>query len=148
METIEYFTDTFISLLRQLKSCDDKRTHSSLRKSIRRVFQYYTETLPRIVSVDADEYNKKNHNLDLQKIDAFYKKRGELVLEHTIPIMSFIDHLLTLPEEKWIKTISEYPSCCWITKQEDHKLKEMGFKNKRPNGWKNCYDICEIHLCS
>jgi hypothetical protein len=146
MKPLQQYKDTFISLLRGLKTCDDRRTYTSLRKSIRRVFQYYTEVLPRLVSVEADEYNKSQNNLDLQTIDAFNKKRGDLVLEHTIPIMSFIDYLLTLPEEKWIETITEYPGCCWITKQEDKKLKSFGFNNKRPDGWKKCYDICEIDL--
>ena len=143
---MKHFETPIISILRELKSCDDSRTKVALRKSIRRVFQYYTETLPRLISVGADEYNKQNNNLDLQNIDAFNKRRGKLVLEHTTPIMDFVNHLLTLPDELWIKTIQEYSGCCWITKEEDMRLKEKGFNTKRDGCWKKCYENCEIIL--
>jgi hypothetical protein len=143
---MEHFEKPIIALLTELKICDNKKTKSALRKSIRRVFQYYTETLPRLVSVEAYEYNKQHNNLDLHSIQAFNKRRGKLVLEHTTPIMSFINHVLTLPEELWVKTIQEYSPCCWITKDEDKRLTKMGFNTKRNGGWKKCYDECEINL--
>jgi hypothetical protein len=143
---MEYFEKPIIALLTELKNCNNKKTKSALKKSIRRVFQYYTETLPRLVSVKAHEYNKQHNNLNLHTIQAFNTRRGKLTLEHTTPIMSFIYHVLTLPEELWVKTIQEYSPCCWITKDEDMRLKKMGFNTKRDGGWKKCYDKCEIYL--
>ncbi len=143
---MKYFKNTFISLLQDIKSCDDERIKKNLNKALRRVLQHYTELQPRMVSVKAQQYNNDNKCLNLQVIDAFDKNKGLLTLEHTTPIMSFINDLLEQPEDMWITSIENYSGCCWITKEQDEQLNKKGFKTKRKDGWKKSYELCEIIL--
>jgi hypothetical protein len=148
-ESLKNSTDYNIEAIKLfLKGLKINPNDKSLRKSVRRVIQYFSESQPRYISVKAQAYNKSNMNLNLQEIDAFNSKRGELILEHTTPIMSFVNHILTLKEEEWDNEIKTYSNCCWILKEEDAKLTSFGFRKNRPGGWEKCYDKCEIILCN
>ena len=131
----------YIELIKNSDGIEKK----SLKKSIRRCFQYYSESLPRLISQRAYDYNKSHNNIDLQTIDAFNRKRGEMVLEHTTPIMTFIDYLISLPNDKLEEEILNYSGCCWIIKDEDKELTKLGFRTKR-NNWKESYKSAGIVL--
>tara|TARA_R110000823_G_scaffold273896_1_gene392869 strand:- start:21 stop:461 length:441 start_codon:yes stop_codon:yes gene_type:complete len=133
------------SMINSLNETDGK-VRRALRLSLRRTLQYYTDLLPKMVSVKADEYNKLNFNLDLQIISFDNSKKGELRLEHTTPLMSFVDYLTNLNPEEVEDEILNYSGCCWILKEEDKKLNDNGHSQKRPGGWKKCYEKAEIVL--
>ena len=134
-------------VVEKLSQATENTVKSKLRKTARRVFQYYSEQLPRMVSVKAAEaFHSKG--IDPQTIDAFSSSKGinKLVtLEHTTPIMQFIHKLIEMNPEDREKEVLNYSGCCWVTKEEDNRLNK-NYKYTRPDGWKECYRKTGIDL--
>lgn len=120
------------------------KVRQDFRNAARLTFQIYTRQLPRMVSVKADEYNRSNKNYDLQK-KSYKDGNGDMMLEHTTPLMSFIDYLTTIPTENIKDEILNYSGICWVLKEEDDVLRKLGFRNKRPD-WKKAYKKAGIDL--
>lgn len=138
-----------LNVLEKLSQVKDKRVRSQLRKTSRRSFQFYSEELPRMISLKALEVFQTK-GVDPQTIGSFSKTKGinkDLVLEHTTPIMEFIDELLSLPVEDREDRILNYSGVCWVTKEED-KLLEKKYRTKRQGQWEKCYKECGIDFVS
>lgn len=113
------------------------------------------------VSEKVVEYLNSN-NIGLNPFDLVWEERHKMglvtikkrnysmaVWEHTIPIKEFRESLLGKQDEDEIKeTLLGYPGVAWISREEDMKLTQLGFKNKRPGGFLNCYNQAGIKLMS
>lgn len=145
---MEQYTENFIeTLIPTIKAIKDSKgkDRQDFRNMARLNFQIYTRRLPRMVSVRAQEYNEQNRNFDLQVLNYKNDNRGELMLEHTTPLMSFIDYLTTLPTKDIKDAVLNYTGCCWVLKEEDERLTKLGFRNQRQD-WKKAYEEAGIVL--
>lgn len=84
----------------------------------------------------------KDRNV-FDKIDG----KSALLWEHTTPNGIFCQELYdcTSPTEIREK-LANYSGVCWVTRAEDNKLNKLGYRSKRPGGWRKCYEEAGIKL--
>ncbi len=76
-----------------------------------------------------------------------YKGRSWLVWEHTTPLKEFIEKLKMCKNEKEVRSVmNDYSGVYWISRAEDDALRAHGYSNKRPGGWRRCYNKCGIRV--
>jgi len=143
-EYTENFIETLIPVIQAIKDSEGK-DRQDFRNMGRLMFQIYTRRLPRMVSVKAKEYNEQNRKFDLQKLNYKHPNKEELMLEHTTPLMFFIDYLTTLPTEDIQEEVLNYSGCCWVLKEEDEQLTKLGFRSQRKD-WRKAYEEAGIVL--
>jgi hypothetical protein len=150
----EVFTPAIFQGLRSLKTTPKGKRRTALKEFVGRGIRYYTEQMGvRRYSQKALEFCE-SRGIDIKtlplrdysKIVGGEPNKPNLVLEHPLPIGQFIEKMLMTDEKDWEFKFFLYPGVCWITRDEDNILNSNGFKNKRPEGWKNCYDMCGIKL--
>jgi hypothetical protein len=144
---------TIFEGLRSLKKITEPRKgRSKLKEFVGRGIRYYTEMkAPKLYSTEALNFCL-DRGIDLRtlplrnysKIVGGDKNRPNLVLEHTYPIGAFIEDILRIPEDRWSYKMVMSHSICFITREEDDKLNEKGYKSKRPGSWMRCYKECGI----
>ena len=74
---------------------------------------------------------------DRKKINGHY--------EHTTPVKIIKENLIKINELKEAESyLKKHAIICWITNKENEELNRLGYKSKRPNGWKKAYEVCKI----
>ena len=140
-------------IIHKVKSYKNGNNSSWYRKSLRRDIQYWSDEREHIFSANALEF-LKNKNVNITTLNAYNvrkkaggeKSRPNVTLEHTTPINELIKTLLITDEKDMMEVMNQYSPCCFVTQEENDKLNKSGFRNKRPDGWKKCYEICGITL--
>lgn len=75
------------------------------------------------------------------------KGKSRLLWEHTTPVGEFFTELITYKSLEEIQTaIENYSGVCWILREEDDALNANGYRDKRPGGWRKCYEECGIYV--
>ena len=65
--------------------------------------------------------------------------------EHTTPVKIIKENLIKINDLKEAETyLKKHAIICWITNKENEELNRLGYKSKRPNGWKKAYEKCKI----
>jgi hypothetical protein len=54
--------------------------------------------------------------------------------------------MLETDEARWALRLQLYGALCWVTREEDDKLNQNGFRHTRPNGWYECYKQVGIEV--
>jgi hypothetical protein len=97
----------------------------------------------------ASEQLLKETNVE-NPIGLKWNKRKEVggLFEHSHPVVEIRTHLLTndLSLEETLDYLWNDYAVCWITYEEDEKLRKLGYTKKRPNGWKKCYEEAGIKI--
>ena len=79
-----------------------------------------------------------------------WNKRKEIggLMEHCHPVVEIRTHLIEndLTMEETIDYLWNDYAVCWITYEEDAKLRELKYTTKRPGGWRKCYEEAGIKL--
>ena len=74
---------------------------------------------------------------DRKKINGHY--------EHTTPVKIIKENLIKINDLKEAESyLKKHAIICWITNKENEELNRLGYKSKRPNGWKKAYKVCKI----
>lgn len=73
-------------------------------------------------------------------------KKSLIVFEHTTPLSNFINETLFLckSHEEILREMKNYSRICLISRFEDDRLTELGYKTSRSQGWKKCYQEANI----
>ncbi|HNY25489.1 MAG TPA: hypothetical protein PKJ33_03010 [Alphaproteobacteria bacterium] len=87
-------------------------------------------------------------NLTIGKQRANKKKipiLNELLLEHCVPLSVLFKAIFE--QNKDIKyVLGNELITSWITKNEDRRLNQCGYKSARPDSWTKCYADCGIEI--
>ena len=70
------------------------------------------------------------------------------LFEHCHPVVEIRTYLLEndLTLEETIDYLWKDYAVCWITYEEDAKLRELKYTTKRPGGWRKCYEEAGIKI--
>lgn len=149
------FIDAFAPALHKLIEEYQKATNPYLKKKLREaincVLRKFSDRYPVGVSVNAKKL-ASTYEVDLcdklwtdKNICGQTGNKSNIVWEHTTPIKELIDKLIKCKDIACVKNIlNDYSGVVWITRQEDDCLISKGYKDKRPGGWKRCYEDCGI----
>ena len=75
--------------------------------------------------------------------------RGKSLIlwEHTTPLQEVFEQLVKFDSEEEVRVyMSSYSGVCWITRDEDNRLNDAGYKSNRPGGWLKWYLECNIKV--
>lgn len=147
------FAPIIINIIATSKQCEDPLLKRKLHEAAVVVIQKMTDyPVTLISSVALDVVNK----FDVNPQELFWKDRlkfgkpngkSKIVFEHVVPISGFVRSLFELKcETEIFNSLMAYPGVCVITREEDDRLLNAGFKSSRPLGWRNAYMFCQIDV--
>jgi len=123
------------------------------RKCAGREIQYYFDMLPNIISKAALDFCNENKidwtklpNYNYRKVVGGQLNKPNLIAEHATPKSVLLSMLIEADVSEWDNLIEEHSVVCWITREENNRLEKSGYRQKRPGGWKKCYELCGIVL--
>jgi hypothetical protein len=150
---IDAFAPGLQKQIEEHNKATDPYLKQKLREAINDVLRKFTDQYPAGVSENAKKL-AANYGVDLcdklwtdKNICGKTGNKSNIVWEHTTPIKELIDTLLKCKDLACVKkNLNDYSGVVWITRQEDNCLISKGYKNKRPGGWKKCYQDCDITI--
>lgn len=150
---IDAFAPAIYTLAEEHHKAKDPYVKNKLKEALNDVLRKFTDRYPECVSEKA-KILAQQYGLDLcdklwtdKDICGKTGNKSNVVWEHTTPIKELVGTLLKCPDIQCIKNIlNNYSGVVWITRQEDDCLMKKGYKNKRPGGWRRCYEECEIKI--
>jgi hypothetical protein len=140
LEDLEYFIPKLV-----------KNPKSKRRRVIRRLLQYYTDTLYadgislldfNLLSEKGLDYTNTSERLIIKKIGG-EKNQSKVMREHNLPIGQIINILMDTPKENFREVIETKLKTYWVTREENNKLNKSGYSRIRPE---NGYELCGIIL--
>jgi hypothetical protein len=147
-----YFLESFYPIvcafLNQYKNESNSKVKRKIKEALKDTIKKYTDHKVNMVSeqvmIKCKEYGIDPFELYWTKRNIIGKVNGKsaLVWEHTTPISILFNQLIEADTSE-IKSIMEnYSGVCWITREEDDKLNQSGYRSNRPGGWLKCYEEC------
>lgn len=155
---INSFIDVVYSYVASIQR-SPKEYHKPLKGGLDMALRIITGSHVSFVSEKVLEYLSEN-KIEVNPFDLIWEERhkmGHIILnsrkysmavwEHTIPIKEYRETLIRKNDKDTIiETLFEYPGVAWISREEDIKLSNLGYKTKRPGGFLQCYEQAEISL--
>lgn len=153
LEHEEDWTHLIYSSIKLLKACNLNNHHyRNAKRALNRILRAWTDYPANYVSESCLKlFNCEK--IDFSNIDRRHtlilgrNKEGKsmIVFEHSTPVNELIATLMRLNTLENINTaLKNYSGVCWITREEDNRLNEHGFKNNRNGNWEECYKLCGI----
>jgi hypothetical protein len=137
---------TILGYKEMLKLDPSNKTISEAKKRISKLLRGYEE-------LKGAEYISEEA-LKICKVENPYginysgRKKTGCYYEHSTPIRILRDYLLNndLTAEEVSQYMAENSTVTWITPEENDKLNAAGYNNKRPGGWRKCYEELGIKI--
>jgi hypothetical protein len=150
---IDAFAPVIYAHISAYQKTGDPYLKKKLKEALREVLRKFTDRCPEKVSkkakILADSLKKdlSNKLWTDKNICGTTGKKSNIVWEHSTPINELADSLIECNDIGCIrKALDEYSGVIWITREEDNELASRGYKNKRTDGWKKCYEDCGIKV--
>ena len=75
------------------------------------------------------------------------RNKSIMMWEHSTPNSELLEELVKCKTEGEIEdSLLRYSGVCWVHRDEDNELNNLGYRSKRPGGWEKCYKEAKINV--
>jgi len=127
-----------------------------LKEALKRTIYKWTDLPPRYVSSEIIRMFKE-HGIYKDPFTLIYPDRNTLGRDERGRTIMLWEHTTTNHEtyQKFVKcqsieelkiAMNEHTGVCWITREEDKRLNQSGYRSSRTEGWQKAYEDCGIEV--
>jgi hypothetical protein len=119
--------------IEQYNICEDKKEKAGIKYGTKMLIrQIITKKYWSVNALKVAQENNIPLDLDWPKQSKYDPGRKMLLMEHKNPLEEMWKKLIAEPE-KTTEILNKENVIVWVTREEDNKLTELGYRSKRPD---------------